>query len=486
MGDANPIRTLGDYSKPNYVDYRNTIELPVGNNVIPLRSDTIRLVQNECLFYGLWSKDPNQHLKDFSKLMDSLDLDGEKRKERTCIYFNFPFAIKPAIGLNIFQLDPSPNGRAPKQVLIREEGKFLITKNVNSISLTRGVKEKSDKDDVAIGNGIQKTNGSNTKMPTKEAETENGAKNRIKNKPIKRDEQEEGMEAPNSQPVEYYPKHRINEKVIERLVDNHRMTNDNIVTTLVNVIDYLYNVYCKTDTAKELWQSLESKYTTKDTGTKKFMAARFLDYKMVDSNNVISQMSVKDLVVGLRIKYDDKLAQKNTYTPDFAKANMVEHPRSSKGLSNYDQLAYRAANCKTKRVTLQQTNMVNDNVDMIVLVSDVIDMIYEVILIDLPLGCKPLGYKCFFKKKMKDNVTIDKYKARLGIHYLRYNCDYGLHYDRDPADIEGYIDENWISDVKDSISTSGYVFTLRGTAISWKSSKETVIAKSTMKSKFTR
>ncbi|GJT97057.1 hypothetical protein Tco_1092575 [Tanacetum coccineum] len=42
MGDENPIRTLGDYSKPSHEGYRNTIELLVGNNVVPLRSDTIQ------------------------------------------------------------------------------------------------------------------------------------------------------------------------------------------------------------------------------------------------------------------------------------------------------------------------------------------------------------------------------------------------------------------------------------------------------------
>nr|GEY26589.1 zinc finger, CCHC-type [Tanacetum cinerariifolium]GEY55926.1 zinc finger, CCHC-type [Tanacetum cinerariifolium] len=41
MGDENPIRTLGDYSKPRHEGYRNTTKLPVGNNVVPLRSDTI-------------------------------------------------------------------------------------------------------------------------------------------------------------------------------------------------------------------------------------------------------------------------------------------------------------------------------------------------------------------------------------------------------------------------------------------------------------
>ncbi|GJS43379.1 hypothetical protein Tco_0568422 [Tanacetum coccineum] len=42
MGDANHIRTLGDYSKPSHEGYRNTIELLEGKNVVPLRSDTIR------------------------------------------------------------------------------------------------------------------------------------------------------------------------------------------------------------------------------------------------------------------------------------------------------------------------------------------------------------------------------------------------------------------------------------------------------------
>ncbi|GJU89080.1 MAK10-like protein [Tanacetum coccineum] len=42
MGDENPIRTLGGYSKPSREGYRNTIKLPAGNNVVPFRSDTIR------------------------------------------------------------------------------------------------------------------------------------------------------------------------------------------------------------------------------------------------------------------------------------------------------------------------------------------------------------------------------------------------------------------------------------------------------------
>ncbi|GJS65218.1 zinc finger, CCHC-type containing protein [Tanacetum coccineum] len=91
-GDANHIRTLGDYSKPSHEGYRNTIELPVGNNVVPLRSDTIWLVQNGCSFHEIRSEDPNQHLKDFLKLVDSLDLDDEN-KERTRLRL-FQFSLR--------------------------------------------------------------------------------------------------------------------------------------------------------------------------------------------------------------------------------------------------------------------------------------------------------------------------------------------------------------------------------------------------------
>ncbi|GKC75135.1 MAK10-like protein [Tanacetum coccineum] len=50
MGDENPIRTLGDYSKPSHEGYRNTIELLIGNNMVPLRFDTIRERTHLCLF----------------------------------------------------------------------------------------------------------------------------------------------------------------------------------------------------------------------------------------------------------------------------------------------------------------------------------------------------------------------------------------------------------------------------------------------------
>ncbi|GJR94637.1 MAK10-like protein [Tanacetum coccineum] len=68
--------------------------------------------------------------------------------------------------------------RAPEKVLIREETKFPVTKNVNSISLARGEEERSDKTDETLDN---------TKKPT----------------------------------------HRINEELIKGLFDNNRF-NDSL------------------------------------------------------------------------------------------------------------------------------------------------------------------------------------------------------------------------------------------------------------------
>ncbi|GJU15886.1 MAK10-like protein [Tanacetum coccineum] len=446
MGDENPIRTLGDYSKPSHEGYRNTIELPVGNNVVPLRSDTIRLVKNGCSFHGLRSEDLNQHLKDFLKLVDSLDLDGENKERTRLRLFQFSLRdqasnwlerlpagaittwedlttrflaqlfplgrtaklrndilmfqqhneeslseawtcgklrnknadesweiienlalydhegwndtkefVKPVKAIStpqgisktpdrrLLELEdqinfllkgsrptlkgsthiphayvdavhsnphpqshnepsklnpftfrehagPSPQpqalgttfearvrdymaahyermdrfenaifkqreeindrmtkmfgllkelttSRAPEKVLIREEAKFLVTKNVNSISLAKGEEEKSDKTDETLDNTVKPT-VTKTEIPVIEAERSNETKNKL----IKKAEREEVKEVLSSRPVEYYLKHRLNEKLIKGLVDNNRF-NDSLSRARVGKVKgKTYNV----------------------------------------------------------------------------------------------------------------------------------------------------------------------------------------------------------------------------------------------------
>ncbi|KAM1980695.1 hypothetical protein ACFX15_037288 [Malus domestica] len=50
--------------------------------------------------------------------------------------------------------------------------------------------------------------------------------------------------------------------------------------------------------------------------------------------------------------------------------------------------------------------------------------------------------------------------------------------------VEAYTEADFQSDVDDRCSNSGYVFTLNGGAISWKSKKQDVIADSTMEAEY--
>ena len=96
-----------------------------------------------------------------------------------------------------------------------------------------------------------------------------------------------------------------------------------------------------------------------------------------------------------------------------------------------------------------------------------------------------IAYSVSKLSRYTSNPGEDHWKAITRVlRYLRYTRDYGLHYSGYPCVLEGYSDANWISDTSDSMATSGYVFTLGGAAVSWKSSKQTVIAQSTMESEF--
>ncbi|GKC15893.1 MAK10-like protein [Tanacetum coccineum] len=101
--------------------------------------------------------------------------------------------------------------RTPEKVLIREEA---VTKNVNSIFLAKGEEERSNERKVTPNNAKKPTE-TGMEMLVKEAETKDKAKNKARNKSIKAPKSKEVAEAPGSQPVAYYLKHKINEKLIK-------------------------------------------------------------------------------------------------------------------------------------------------------------------------------------------------------------------------------------------------------------------------------
>ncbi|GJW96126.1 hypothetical protein Tco_0177934 [Tanacetum coccineum] len=110
----------------------------------------------------------------------------------------------------------------PKKVLIRDEVKFSITKNVNYISLTKEEEEGGSNWTNGIPENAEKPTEIETKMPVTEVEKINEVENGVGTKSIKTSVSEEAVEAPSSQPVAYYLKHTINEKLIKGLVNNSK------------------------------------------------------------------------------------------------------------------------------------------------------------------------------------------------------------------------------------------------------------------------
>lgn len=104
----------------------------------------------------------------------------------------------------------------------------------------------------------------------------------------------------------------------------------------------LYNVNCQVKTAKELWKMLEKKYMTKDAGLKKFIVGRFLDFKMIDSKSVASQ--VQEIQVLLNKIHAKRMSLSESFQvaaliekipppwKDFM--NYLEHKRKDMGLED--------------------------------------------------------------------------------------------------------------------------------------------------------
>ena len=60
------------------------------------------------------------------------------------------------------------------------------------------------------------------------------------------------------------------------------------------------------------------------------------------------------------------------------------------------------------------------------------------------------------------------------LKYLKGTMNYGISYYGYPTVLERYSDTSWISEREDHSSTSGWVFTLGGRAVSWRSKKRHV------------
>ena len=88
-------------------------------------------------------------------------------------------------------------------------------------------------------------------------------------------------------------------------------------------------------------------------------------------------------------------------------------------------------------------------------------------------------------KYCSDPNTVHWMAVKRIFRYLKGTQTYGLEY-RHGIDekMHGYADADWAGDTDDRKSVSGFVFMLSGTAISWRSKKQTTVALSTAEAEY--
>ncbi|VFQ81421.1 unnamed protein product [Cuscuta campestris] len=82
------------------------------------------------------------------------------------------------------------------------------------------------------------------------------------------------------------------DETIEHARRRCKWENDNILCIghiLNSLFDSLFDIYQNVESAKELWDSLESKYMVEDASSKKFLVSDFNNYNMVDLRSVMEQ-----------------------------------------------------------------------------------------------------------------------------------------------------------------------------------------------------
>ncbi|GJW61069.1 hypothetical protein Tco_0110404 [Tanacetum coccineum] len=129
--------------------------------------------------------------------------------------------------------------RTPKKVLMREEARNPITKNINSISLIRIEEEENGENNGQIDKSVMEPGKSDEEEPPKGVDTKSEVERKADDEPDKsarknvmKNEDDEPARVSSSHVVRYYLKHRINEKLIEGLVENQKF-NDSLSATRV-------------------------------------------------------------------------------------------------------------------------------------------------------------------------------------------------------------------------------------------------------------
>nr|GEU90120.1 hypothetical protein [Tanacetum cinerariifolium] len=197
--DTNHIRTLEDYSKPSREGYRNTIELPKGNNVINFLLKGSRPTPRPSSTHN-----PHAYANTiYSNPHPRKQNEPPKKKS---------FTFRERTGPN-----PQPQALGTSFEARVRDYMAAHTKRIERFENAIFKQREEINDRMAEMFGLLKE--LTTSMAPEKVLIREEAKYQAK--------REEAVEAPNSRHVGYYLKHGIKEKLIDGLVDNHRF-NDSL------------------------------------------------------------------------------------------------------------------------------------------------------------------------------------------------------------------------------------------------------------------
>ncbi|GJR98889.1 zinc finger, CCHC-type containing protein [Tanacetum coccineum] len=208
--------------------------------------------------------------------------------------------------------------------------------------------------------------------------------------------------------------------------------------------DALFDVYQNMGLAKELRDQLESKYMAEDASSKKFLFTQhglnmdesiyvssiidklppsWKDFKHILKHNK-DELSLVQLESHFHIEETPRAKEsgkgKGKEIAGSSSVNMIENVEGSRNEIG-PQYSYSYSIEEDPR-TFDEAMQSREVAFWKEAINDEMDLITENntwILSDLPRGCKPLGCKWIFKRKMKVDGTIDKFKARLVIQGFR-------------------------------------------------------------------
>nr|GEW80463.1 hypothetical protein [Tanacetum cinerariifolium] len=282
--------------------------------------------------------------------------------------------------------------------------------------------------------------------------------------------------------------------------------------------DFLYDIYSTFATA--IWESLEKKYRTQVACSKKYVVGKFLNFKMNDAKPVVKQVEELQIIVH-EMEVEDNMMNEEADT------NSIEPNTNMDGKKDYTQQknnnfkkvydcwvyrkhAHTSKGCRHKKEYWGRKSRGNSNqanhvespkefacVIESFLTTNVVDWWLDTDFFEniFPYKDKEKQILNPRKRVMNDQLSQDETynnfevpqenvePRRNDILIMGTNMDVinqtkkMLHSSFDMKDIGE-------ADVILGKSTSGYVFTLGGANVSWKSSKQTVNTRLTIEAEF--